>query len=765
MSAARLRPPPGTRRSLAGPLLLFALFGAAYIVPPQGSDRIVHLSGIIEARNALREWQFPPRVAPNLAGGERYPIFQFYGALPYGLAGALSLLPGVNAYHAWKIVTALSVTAAGFYMFRSSLALTRQVWPSIVAGVVFVTAPYLSTDFRARFAYTEAVSFCLLPAVFFFSMQAFSRRRWALVIQAGVAWAMLALSHNITNLYGSVLLGLFALSLVGPDLHKFSRRMGRVALAYCVGVLLTAWYVFPQLAVLDVIVMAADNAANTPHRSTIWAPLYAVLSPILTIAPEARNSPLLGVQAGWPVLAAALLGAMVVAREWVARATRRRTRHAGLHRPGAWMTARLLGAFALAFFIVWSPVDFWHYLPPLFYNLQITYRILMFVVLWGSLLAGMALARFWRRTRGGMPAWAAWVCIAGTAVTAMPFHGWGLTGLSSRTVKSLETQLTFGAAERQYEAVPARIERHRRIVAPGAGFMSSREVAATTQFGRVTRVLLSPQRPVVAQLPVRFYPGLVEVRDNSVPVAHFGHIDGLVAVDLSPGRHELEVRFIGLRWANWVSGITWFAVMAIAVAGGVAAVRRGLRPRMLKGQEHLRAPAFPPRAAAFGAMLLVVPMAVSGAWAHRGRKAAIRALGLALPSSEAFPGAQVVNAFDGDVETEWVTIPGPSAWLVVMPPAPRKVTAIELEPRQTDVLAGWHKVGVALYLGNQMVGQQTFLLPNAAREPLQVLTLDKAVFADGIELRFSQPVTLTRTGQRRIPPESCYAGYREIRFR
>lgn len=764
MNATRMRRPPGTRRALAGPLLLFALFGAAYTVPPQGSDRIVHLSGIIEARNALREGQFPPRVAPNLAGGERYPVFQFYGALPYGLAGALSLLPGVNAYHAWKIVTALSVTAAGLYTFRSSLVLTRQVWPSVIAGVVFVTAPYLSTDFRARFAYTEAVSFCLLPAVFFFSMRAFSTRRWGAVIPAAVAWAMLALSHNITNLYGSVLLAIFALSLAGPDVGKFARRLGRVALAYCVGVLLTAWYVLPQLAVLDVIVMATDNAANTPQGSTVWAPLYALLSPVLTIAPEARNSPLLGVQVGWPILAAALLGAVVVARAGVARAAGRRTRHAGLHRPGAWMTARLLAAFALAFFIVWSPVDFWHYLPSLFYNLQITYRILMFVVLWGSLLAGIALAQFWRRTPGGMPAWAAWACVAVAAVAAMPFQGWGLSRLSSRTVKNLETRLTFGAAEHQYETVPARIQRHRLVVPPDAGLMSSREVAASTRPGRVTRIVLSPERPLVAQLPVRFYPGLVEVRDNGRRVGHFGHIDGLVAVDLSPGRHELEVRFIGLRWANWVSGATCVAVLALAVAGGVATVRRGRNPRMLESRASATPPAFPFRAAAFGAVLMIAPMVVSGAWAHWTRKAA-RSLGLALPSSEAFPGAQALNAFDGDAETEWVTIPGPSAWLVVMRPSPRKVSAIELEPRQTDVLAGWHKVWVVLYLGDRTVGEQTFILPDAARQPLQVLTLDKAAVADGIELRFAEPVTLTRTGDRHVPPESCYAGYREIRFR
>ncbi len=44
---------------------------------------------MIEAANALREGQFPPRVAPNVLGGKRYAMFTYYGQWPYGGPGAL----------------------------------------------------------------------------------------------------------------------------------------------------------------------------------------------------------------------------------------------------------------------------------------------------------------------------------------------------------------------------------------------------------------------------------------------------------------------------------------------------------------------------------------------------------------------------------------------------------------------------------------------------------------------------------------------------
>jgi hypothetical protein len=758
---SRTASPRAQRRTLSGPLLLFALFGLFYTVPPQGSDRIFHLSGIIEAANAIREGQFPPRVAPHLADGRRYPVFQFYGNFPYGLAGALSLLPGVDAYDAWKVVVFLAVTCAGFYAYRTSLLLTRQVWPSVVAGVVFVTAPYLSTDFRARFAYTEAVSFCLLPAVLFYSLRAFASPRRRFILSAAVAWSLLALSHNITNLYGSTLLGLFALTLAGPGVRKFAARLARVAAAYVLGVALSAWYVFPQLKVLDCIDMAVSNAGASPLGTTAWAPLYALVSPVLTVAPEAKNSPYLGVQVGWPILAAALLALLHVGRSLLP-AARRRARARGLRPPGPWMMARLLVALALAFFIVWSPVDFWRYLPRLFYNVQITYRILMFVVLWGSVLVGMALAAFWRGRPGGMPAGAAWACVLAAAVAAMPFQGWRLERLSSRTLRRLEASPTFGPAEYQYRTVPQRIAKYQLAVPPDAALLGVQDVSQRARVGRTTRLDLSLDRRSVVQLPVLFYPGLLDVRDNGRSTG-CGHLDGLLALDLPPGRHELAVRFVGLRWANWGSGLSWLAVAGAGTAFAVTVLRRRATRTLPRAQSRPAVLGW--SAAAFGAALLVVPLSLPAASAYWARKSAQRSAGIVLPSAEAFPGAKAINAFDDDPETEWVTPPGASAWLVLMPPEPRLVSAVELEPRQTELLAGWHRVTVVLYRGPRAVAAQTFDLPDAARRPLQVLTLERPAEADGIELRFAEPVTTTPDGDRQVRPESCYSGYREIRIR
>src|SRR5687767_10098150 len=105
--------PNPSRRSHLGPLLFFALFGAFYVIPPQGADRIFHISGIIEAANALREGQFPVRVAPTLLDGSRYAPFQFYGNFPYTAAALFCFIPGLDAYDGWRLTVFLCVTCAG----------------------------------------------------------------------------------------------------------------------------------------------------------------------------------------------------------------------------------------------------------------------------------------------------------------------------------------------------------------------------------------------------------------------------------------------------------------------------------------------------------------------------------------------------------------------------------------------------------------------------------------------------------------------------
>lgn len=742
-----------TRRSHAGPLLLYTLLAAFFMLPfastcvvdsPAG-DLTAHLSGIIEARNALREGQFPVRVAPNQLDGRRYPILQFYGNFPYTMGAVLTFVPGVNPYTAWKLVTFLFVAAAGFYTYRSALVLTRQTWPAVVAGVVFVLAPYVSTDIRARFAYAEAVSFCLLPAVFYYSWRAFASRRRAAraIVLGGVCWSIVATSHNITYLYASALIGLFFLTMLSLRRAKDSQRMLRVGACYGLGMALAWWYLAAQLTGLSYITIAQNS--GTPLWSTTYVPLRVLLSPLLTISPTAVGTPNLGLQVGWMILAASALGVLLLAKHFGPRDFQRA------------MLLRLLAALLLAFLIVWSPFNFWRWVPRLFYNVQFTYRVLMLVVLWGSLVAAVTLAMAFRGRRG-MPPAAAWACLVATAVMAMPYAIWRHTKLDRGAVSRLIARPDLGGqAAVAYVPSPARLTSTQITPPPGVPIIPASETARALQYGKRTVYFATPTQRVVAQLPVIFYAGLLDVKLNGRRAPH-GQVDGLLALEMPAGPGVVEVQFSGVRWANRVSGVAWLCVLvagAVALRSRLAARRNASPPR--------NAPVFPLRAGAFGFVLLAVPLALPAAYTPVRKFFERRAAGSVKASSESARGMRAANAFDGDPRTAWSASGSGPAVLTLQSPRERRVARVVLEPRRTILLEGWHKVGVVLYLKGAKAGEQVFLLPDAPSQPVQELRLDRPGTADRVEFHFADPVTVTPDGGQVFDPAVVNPGYSEIR--
>src|SRR5688572_15233129 len=87
-------------------LLLYTLMAIAMIgplTPPMlpvtgAMDICNHVSGIIEARNALKEGQFPIRVPPRQNDNERYALYQFYGNFPYTLGGVMYRTTRIDPY-------------------------------------------------------------------------------------------------------------------------------------------------------------------------------------------------------------------------------------------------------------------------------------------------------------------------------------------------------------------------------------------------------------------------------------------------------------------------------------------------------------------------------------------------------------------------------------------------------------------------------------------------------------------------------------------
>jgi hypothetical protein len=675
------------RRRLGGAALaLYAVLAVAVTGPyaprevpsTPAHDLRNHVSGIIEARNALAEGQFPIRVAPHQNHDARYPIFQFYGNLPYTLGGATYLATGFNPYNIWKWEIGLFLVLGAFYTYRCARMLTGQALPAMAGGAVLLMAPYVLTDLHGRFAFCEVASFMLLPVVFYYCLRCFTSRRPGAILAGGISWSALLLSHNVGYLYAATFFGLFYLSWLAPRRKSLVRCL-RVGAAFALGLALTAWSIIPQQQLVPEL---REGLLVRVINNNWMTPLGVLLAPAVTLGVHVPTIYIgepehFGLQVGWPILAGVGLSLRCLHRSGERNSFRTST------------VLRLLVLFALGLFMVWSPFDLWSYLPPLFSFVQFSYRLLMFVVLWGSLLTAYALAYCWPgRLRAvhlaGIILGLGWTaspylgphhagadpsinseiahpdmgrggatgcyllsgkCLAqttlihpdmnwawsdsGGVLDAMEFHNAGrvrayfpaprpgdllyLEGTVSGEVKDfvpltismdgkeiVRFDLTPGPFELRVPLPPVpdkdrvniTVESRPIIIPPPLPhrtpflkqswipanlcmelgsprpempkLVSAAAVRQEISHGHPTTLTLQDTGPVVLQLPVLYYPGMLRLEVDGQEVAA-KNLGCFVAVELPPGEHIVAVSFVGVRWADIASVLAWLGVAVAAV--------------------------------------------------------------------------------------------------------------------------------------------------------------------------------------------------------
>jgi hypothetical protein len=643
------------------------------------------VASVVEARNALRETQFPIRVAPNQLGSARYPFFQFYGNLPYTAAGLIDLIPGVGPYNAWKAVMFAALVCGGTYTLRcATLMLGRRRGRAggVVAGVAFMSAPYMLTDVFARGAFTESVAFNLLPAMFFYSFRAFLKPGARNVVFAAIAWGLVGLSHNITYVFASIFLSLLVLSFVRFD-RRYARRVIRLGVTCAIQAAMLAWYFVPQAYVLDALNITAETRAQPQSRTLGRVPLSVMLAPTRTPPPTAPETAL-GLQIGWPILAGVICAAAMRWRQPVTR--------------------RLLALFALACFMAWSPIDFWRRLPETLRFVQFPYRLLAFATLFGSILLAFAVS--WRRS---------WLAI----------FVLGLVGFSASTYWP-------AYLPGDPEGVARAVER------PEIGGLNDYLVSLKG----------SPKpSPSRQTLHVLYYPRLLRVRVDKKPVAYFNDA-GFIAVDVPPSRHRVDAKFVGVRWANVVSGMAWIGVFAMTLR-----IKRAARGRHRSSILVTLA-----GVAAFTAGTCCRPLIASIRLAlHPPLKVSVSA---SRPSD---PAHAPTFAFDENPLTEWAAAGSDPITLIVVPAHPSALKRVELDARAGGLFEAWEFVRVELYESGRRVFARDFNIPQAADQSVVTLKLPDGVGADRVEFHFDKPVTKLHDG-RRVEASAVNPGYREIRL-
>lgn len=736
----------------AGPLVLYVLISLGLLWPYRSSavrtdgDMKTVLALVVEARRALAEGQFPIRVAPDLQNGTRYPQFQYYGNFPFTVAGALAAVCRDDPYLAWKLTTLASLICGGYLMLRLAFALTRNYSASAMGGAIFLCAPYLLTDLYARVAFTELVGICLLPAAFYFSVRCFRSSRKRYVACSAIAWALIALSHNITYLYGVLFAALYLLSYL--PLSRGRRRFGRLAVAGLLHGVLVLWYVLPQLKTIHLLEI---GSTVSPHLYAGLTPWRVLLSPVLTNTSEGSETPNLGLQVGWPILISILV--CIGFAFWSGHGTRR-------SRGLTWRVGLL---WLLAFLIAWTPLDFWRLAPRTLWFVQFPYRMLAFTTLFGAVLSAQALAWIFPRK---LPCRIVVALLAAMGFSVASYYPHGREPLYANLVQLLQRNPNL---ERLKEFVPKAealtIENQDAHLPADVAFpprngpagLQARALRSSDILrGSLSWCEFASDKPVLLGLPVLDYPGLLDVRVDGND-ALYGNSGRFVAVELPPGLHRLSVAFAGTGWANVVSSLGWGAVF-------LAAAGIGIRQLVWRRRKTLRrsstSDTLSPTVAVLGFATLAV--LATAPYAKPVRHLFQRGPALSMSADHATWDGRPEYAFDELPQTCWIAGTGQPTRLMVTFSRPARLHGIVLEPRLVSLYEGWRRVRVSLLDGAKPVWIHECVFPNSGRDRQQIMDCP-SIGATGIQFEFSEPVDERRDGTR-IPFDELSPGYSEIRL-
>jgi len=154
---------------------------------------------VIAMGNALKNGQFPVRWVSDLGYGYGYPLYNFYGPLPYYLGGSLYAL-GVDSVMATKWMFGIGTVLAAVTMYFLLYPILGLL-AAVTGSMIFLYAPYHAVEVFIRGAVGEYWAIAFVP----FIILGVCKKR---LILGALGLAGTILSHTILGFITTVILSL-----------------------------------------------------------------------------------------------------------------------------------------------------------------------------------------------------------------------------------------------------------------------------------------------------------------------------------------------------------------------------------------------------------------------------------------------------------------------------------------------------------------------------------------------------------------------------
>jgi hypothetical protein len=315
-----------------------------------------------------------------------YPWCAFDGGPLYMGTGLISWLLGGHGEVAFVAVTMFSI--AGSY--GGVLWLGRQLglggWTAHAPALTVVTSAYYTTNLYGRGAWPEFIAVGVIAPLLASALHLARTPAWRPlpILTFVVSIAIFTGSHNITLLWGTAVIAGAALVLwlaLGLPGRLPYRRLVAISGLGLTGVLINAWFLFPDIAYEGKLAVHSLPPFDWPYTSEFNTP--AVIFNPLRSVPSHSGTPALYAQApDWFLAWGLAAGVLLLLRRPSARRLRR-----------AWIGAVVIVATLLG--MVMSR-QFWSVLPYPFVEIQFPFRLgsYIFYAVAGLVLVGaLALQR------------------------------------------------------------------------------------------------------------------------------------------------------------------------------------------------------------------------------------------------------------------------------------------------------------------------------------------------------------------------------------
>ncbi len=236
---------------------------------PYTHDGENHLARFANYAAAIKEGQFPPRFAPYVFGNFGFPVFQYN----YPLANILSvpfifLKLNPERVYALLQLSFIVMGALAWALWLRSRGFVKNAWWGV--GQYLLSSYLINTVFfRGNIGEIAVYGLFPLLLVLVDRHTAHKKLAWSSLALIG-ALAAFFLAHNIFAVFLSPVILVY---------HILQRRGWRWVdtLVWAVGAALTAWFWFPALLELGLVVLRQDALANqASHHLLQFSQIFSV---------------------------------------------------------------------------------------------------------------------------------------------------------------------------------------------------------------------------------------------------------------------------------------------------------------------------------------------------------------------------------------------------------------------------------------------------------------------------------------------------------